>query len=238
MGCSPYYRTALFYKEGFEMIQSKAVSIIRKTNANNITIAENLTFTINKGEWISITGRSGSGKTSLLNCLAGFLPPAKGSVIIDDFKIYELKYHEKQAFRRENIGFIFQDFKLLPQYTVVENIILPLTPYQNREILEQKAVKLMNQLGIDHRLRHFPDQLSGGEQQRVGIARALINQPSILICDEPTGNLDTTSRDQVIAILRELHKKGQTILLATHDYAVAEQGDRYFKLNQKSIQVG
>lgn len=219
------------------MIQLTDVTITHQTKAEQLTIIKDLALSIKKGEWISITGRSGTGKTSLLNCIGGLLPPTEGSVIINDLPIYQLTYDEKQAFRRNNVGFIFQDFKLLPQYTVIENIILPLIPYENRELLERDAQQLMNQLGIDHRRFHFPDQLSGGEQQRVGIARALINQPAILICDEPTGNLDATNRDQVIDTLREIHKQGQTILLATHDQVVAEHGDRYVEFDQQGVQV-
>lgn len=187
------------------MIKLTNVTITHQTKAEQLTIVNDLTLSIDSGEWISVIGRSGTGKSSLLNCIGGMLTPTKGSVIINELPIYELSYREKQAFRRNHIGFIFQDFKLLPQYTVLENIILPSIPYKNRKVLEQTAQPLMKQLGINHRCHHLPDQLSGGEQQRVGIARALINQPSILICDEPTGNLDATNRDQVIDTLREIH---------------------------------
>lgn len=187
---------------------------------------KDMTLHIEQGEWLSVLGPSGSGKTTLLNCISGLHQPTEGDVIFDGHDLYSLKPNELQTFRRQRIGYVFQDFRLLPQFNVFDNICLPLIPYETLQIIKERATKLIENMGLTHRLNHIPEKLSGGEKQRVAIARALMGKPKVLICDEPTGNLDVHNRNNILQVLKSLQKKGHTIIMATHDPEVAEKGQR------------
>lgn len=174
------------------------------------------------GESIAIMGPSGSGKSTLLHCIGTLEPPTSGSVRIDDTDPYALQEADIARFRNDSIGFVFQDHHLLPQYTVLENALLPTVAFAGSTDGEERARTLLDRVGLGHRLLHRPAELSGGERQRVAIARALINRPGLLLCDEPTGNLDGKTADAVADLLLELHAEALNVLLVvTHDPRLA-----------------
>lgn len=201
-------------------------------NRNPINILEDFNFQMEKGEWVNILGPSGSGKTTLLNVIGGYISLTGGEIKVNGKILSDLSSNDLQIFRRQSIGYIFQDFRLFDQYTVLENVMLPLWPYENKNSLRDKAIKLLAKLNMGHRLDALPNNLSGGEKQRTAIARALINNPDILLCDEPTGNLDEQNRDNILHILKELNNSGITIVLVTHDVEVAEWGHRKLYLRK------
>ncbi|MBO1911606.1 ABC transporter ATP-binding protein, partial [Microvirga sp. 3-52] len=169
----------------------------------------NVSLSVQSAEWISIVGPSGSGKTTLLNCIAGIYKVDEGTIELDASPIHNLSDSQKSDIRRLQIGFVFQDFKLLPYYSVLENVILPLSKDKKSDQLKQKAALLLEQVGINKSYyNRLPSSLSGGEKQRVAIARALISDPKLIICDEPTGNLDNDNKIQVLHILTKLKEKG------------------------------
>ena len=190
-----------------------------------------VSFTVSKGEFVAIIGESGSGKSTLLNMIGGMDVPTSGQVIIDGKDIFSMKERALTIFRRRNIGFIFQSFNLIPELTVEQNIAFPvLLDHQkpNNAYLEE----LLSVLGLRERRDHLPSQLSGGQQQRVAIGRALITRPTLILADEPTGNLDTKNTSEVITLLRETSRiYEQTILLITHSQGIAQTADRIFSVS-------
>ena len=216
----------------------KSLSKTYKTTAGDLPILKDIDFTLEEGEWLTIVGRSGSGKTTLLQCVAGLLPADDGSEIqFNDLIINNAKDEELQKFRRETLGFVYQDYKLFDQFNCELNVMLPLLPFEDKEKLKVKAHQLLGKVGLSDRVNHFPAQLSGGEKQRVAIARSLINDPEILICDEPTGNLDAKSRDDVINLLVELNKDGTSVILVTHDQELMDIGEKIIDLNEMSSRI-
>jgi putative ABC transport system ATP-binding protein len=197
---------------------------IKKYYDENTHVLEDLNLVIKKGAWTSIIGPSGSGKTTLLNIIGCLDSASGGSVFINGTEISTLNQTQLTRFRRENIGLIFQQYHLVPYLTALENVML--AQYYHGEINETKAIEALKRVGLGHRLEHVPSHLSGGEQQRVCIARALINEPKILIADEPTGNLDQKNGEIVLKLIRELHKEGHTIILVTHNADIAKLGQR------------
>ncbi|WP_407269123.1 ABC transporter ATP-binding protein [Radiobacillus sp. PE A8.2] len=187
---------------------------------------KNISLTIEKGECLAILGPSGSGKTTLLNVIGGMLLLTNGEILVDGQALQQLTNSELQTFRRTKIGYIFQDYRLFDQFTVLENVMLPQWPYQAKATIEKKAQTLLTELQISHREKAFPSALSGGEKQRVAIARAMLHQPDILLCDEPTGNLDADNRNNVMEILEALREQGITIIVVTHDQEVAKRGTK------------
>ena len=188
----------------------------------------NLTVSMIKGAWTSIMGPSGSGKTTLLNLIGCLDSPSKGTIHINGTEITKLNRNQLTKFRRENIGLIFQQYHLVPYLTALENVMM--AQYYHSVVDESEAVDALKRVGLGHRLTHVPAHLSGGEQQRVCIARALINEPSILLADEPTGNLDQKNGDIVLNLIKELRKEGHTIILVTHNPTIGRLGDRLIKL--------
>jgi putative ABC transport system ATP-binding protein len=213
------------------MITVKNVSKSFKNQSNILEVLKHIDFSVSKGAWVSIVGPSGSGKSTLLNIVSGLLRPDSGEVCFNDTNIYELTEQQRSDLRRKHIGFVFQDFKLLPYYSVLDNVILPLYYDQHKNELYKRAKKLLHMVGIHESLfSRLPEGLSGGEKQRVAIARALIANPDVLICDEPTGNLDQGNRDNIIDLFCELKEQGKTIILVTHDMDVAVRGDDIYHL--------
>jgi lipoprotein-releasing system ATP-binding protein len=185
------------------------------------------------GESLAITGPSGSGKSTLLHIVGTLDEPTSGTVRIDEQDPFALPEPELARFRNRTIGFVFQDHHLLPQYSVLENALIPTLAYPGGEDLRHRAVELLTKVGLDHRLDHRPAQLSGGERQRVAIARALINRPGLLLCDEPTGNLDVDTAASVADLLLELQELEQNILIAvTHSLELAARFPRHFELRE------
>jgi len=183
---------------------------------------------VEEGEWVSIMGPSGSGKSTLLNIISGLDSPTDGSVLVDGLELAGLSAGDLARFRREMVGLIFQQFHLVPHLSAIENVML--AQYFHSMADEEQAARTLERVGLAHRLDHLPAHLSGGEQQRVCIARALINEPRVLLADEPTGNLDEKNEDAVMDLFRELHRQGMTLIVVTHDAGVGEAGDRIINL--------
>ena len=183
-----------------------------------------VSFEIQEGEWIAIMGPSGSGKTTLINILGGLDTPTSGRAAVDGVEVGRLDEAGLTRFRAEKIGFVFQQFHLVPYLTAVENVML--AQYFHSTTDEQEARQALERVGLGDRTEHLPTQLSGGEQQRVAVARALINQPKLILADEPTGNLDEANEKIVLDLLRELHSEGRTILMVTHAPTIGALADR------------
>lgn len=197
---------------------------LSKSYDNKNFILDKINLTINKGEWVNIMGPSGSGKTTLLNILSCLDKSTDGSINICGEDITKFNQKQLAKFRREKIGLIFQQYHLIPYLTSVENVMM--AQYFHSVVDEEEAVNALKEVGLGHRLDNIPGHLSGGEQQRVSIARALINNPVILMADEPTGNLDRKNGTIILDIFKNLHRKGATIVLVTHDPMIGKMGDR------------
>lgn len=185
-------------------------------------------LTINRGEFIAIMGASGSGKTTLMNLIGCLDMPSSGNYILDGIDIHSLKEDELSNIRNEKIGFVFQSFYLLPRTTAFENVELPLlySTNLNAHQRKEKVTEALRTVKIEDRAHHYPNQLSGGQQQRVAIARAIVNHAVIMLADEPTGNLDTRTSIEVMSVFQELHKKGITVILVTHEQDIAQYANR------------
>ena len=190
-----------------------------------------LTLEVRRGEFVAVMGPSGSGKSTLLNVLAGLERPTGGRVVVDGVDLGALDENGLARYRRRNIGMVFQAFNLLPRYRVIDNVAFPLL-FAGVSLAERerRASVILDRLGMAPRAGHRPSQLSGGEMQRTAIARALITDPALLLADEPTGNLDSANGEALLALLAELHAKGQTIVLVTHDEAIAARAQRIVRM--------
>jgi putative ABC transport system ATP-binding protein len=187
-----------------------------------------LSFSVQAGEWIAIMGPSGSGKTTLVNILGGLDTPTSGRVAVSGAEISSLSEAELGRYRAERVGFVFQQFHLVPYLNALENVML--AQYFHSLTDEREAAEALRRVGLGERLEHLPSQLSGGEQQRVVIARALINQPKIILADEPTGSLDEANEQIILGLFQDLHRGGQTLLVVTHDPSIAQLADRCIEL--------
>ncbi|EAC1785395.1 ABC transporter ATP-binding protein [Campylobacter coli] len=203
-----------------ELIQIKNLS----KEFGKVKALDNINLNIYKGEWLAIMGPSGSGKSTLLNILSLMDDPSSGKYILDNEDLEQINEEQKITLRREKIGLIFQQFHLIPYLSALENVML--SQYYHSSVDEEDAKAVLEKVGLSHRLSHLPSQLSGGEQQRVCIARALINNPEILLADEPTGNLDEANEKIVLQTLQKLKNEGKTIVLITHNPELAKFADR------------
>ena len=203
----------------------------------NLEVVKDVSLNVKEGEFVSLVGKSGCGKTTLLSVLSGLERPTKGQVILNGKEITGTSEEELALFRRDYVGFIFQSFNLIPTLSAWENVALPLFPIRMTNTQRQeRALELLNQMEMGHRIEHLPAALSGGEKQRVAIARALANHPKIVFADEPTGNLDSATGDAIMAILRELHKKqGMTMLMVTHEPELAKTADRVIRMQDGEV---
>src|SRR5579872_6084770 len=221
------------------MIKLKNVSRVypAKAEANGgvIRALDNFTLNVDPGEWIAIMGPSGSGKSTLVNLVGCLDRPSSGEIWLDGENVANISAAELNRVRAEKIGFVFQQFHLIPYLTALENVML--AQYFHSMTDEQEALEALQRVGLKERAHHIPSQLSGGEQQRVCIARALINDPKIVLADEPTGNLDAVNEEIVLRLLRELHQQGRTIVMVTHDPVVARLADRRIELHHGKIAV-
>ncbi|MCE7743555.1 MAG: ABC transporter ATP-binding protein [Candidatus Heimdallarchaeota archaeon] len=201
-----------------------------------VTALDNVTFGIEKGKVIAIAGPSGSGKSSLINILGCMDSATSGRAIIDGVDITKLSENELSDIRKNKIGFIFQDFLLIPTLSALDNVLLPLIPEGIKKADRERAMNILEQVGLENRASHKPKELSGGEKQRVAIARALINNPTIIFADEPTGNLDTKIGNEIIQLLRNLSEKtGVTVVIVSHDPMVWERTDLLLQLRDGRI---
>ena len=199
-----------------------------------VNAIKDISFDVNAGEFISIMGPSGSGKTTLMNIIGCLDSPKSGEYLLDDNEVSLLEDNELAAIRNKKIGFVFQSFHLLSRNTALNNVMLPLTyaGYDKNQALK-KAKSVLDKVGLEDRVSHKPNELSGGQQQRVAIARALVNDPSIVFADEPTGNLDTKTGEEIMSLFKELHKKGQTIIVIKHENDIPDQTDRVITLKDR-----
>jgi putative ABC transport system ATP-binding protein len=204
------------------------LSSVSKCYDSNTRALNNIDLTISRGQWTTITGPSGSGKTTLLNLIGCLDKPTSGAININKSKLNSMNQKELTQFRRENIGLIFQQYHMIPYLTALENVMI--AQYFFGMVDKDAAVKALEKVGLSHRLTHRPSQLSGGEQQRVCIARALINKPNIILADEPTGNLDTKNGQTVMRLLKELNDLGHTLVLITHNTEIANQAERIIEM--------
>lgn len=199
-------------------------------------VLHGLSFGIDKGEFVSIMGPSGSGKSTLMHIL-GFLDrPSRGEYLFDTQNVTNLADNELALMRNEKVGFVFQAFNLLPRTTVLDNVKLPLLYAASKKDIDAKATKVLESVGLGHRINYYTNQISGGEKQRVAIARALVNNPSVIFADEPTGNLDSKSGTQIMAILQKLNEAGNTIILVTHETFTSEHAKRIIKVKDGLIE--
>ena len=206
------------------MLQARAISKTYESAAGPVPVLEGVDLDLQLGDALSITGPSGSGKSTLLYILGLLDPPTAGELVMDGVSPWGMKEAEQARFRNTNIGFVFQDHCLLPQCTVLENVLAPTLVGEREETASARAKDLVERVGLTPRIGHFPAQLSGGEKQRVAIARALIRQPKLLLCDEPTGNLDEATAWQVLALVAELQKEMRSILvIVTHSPVIAAE---------------
>ncbi len=210
-------------------------------SAQQHVIFKDLTLSVTAGEFIVLLGRSGSGKSTLLNLISGLDQPSKGDIRVNDINLCMLTEQQRTLFRRHHIGFVFQAYNLIPTLTVAENLLLPLeliNPISDNDNDNDKVVELLTQLDLANRLDSYPDRLSGGEQQRIAIARALVHNPDIILADEPTGNLDIDTGKQVLELLDNMVRNvGKTLIMATHSEEVIGKADRVFAINNQSLKL-
>ncbi len=206
--------------------------------ANEVEALRGIDIEVERGEMIAIVGPSGSGKTTLLNCLSGLDAFDGGKVIVDGQDLSAMSDRARTAYRRDHMGFVFQAFNLLPVLSAVENVEIPLLLQNlNSSDSRRRALEMLETLGLAHRANHRPDQLSGGEQQRVAVARALVHQPAVVWADEPTGNLDTEVTQVIVELLVRMNQDGQTVVLVTHNPQVAERARRTLHMRDGRIEV-
>jgi putative ABC transport system ATP-binding protein len=220
------------------IVETQGLTKVYKMGASEVHALRGVDLTIEPGEFISVMGRSGSGKSTLLNLIGCLDRPTSGSVILDGLEVTRLSKRRLPTIRRQKIGFVFQQFNLLPTLTALENVMLPLRyAGVGGSERKQRAREMLEQVGLGDRLRHRPTELSGGEQQRVAVARALVTHPAIVLADEPTGEVDTQTAAEIIALLRHFNlEAGQTFVLVTHDPLVAEATDRVIHLQDGMIE--
>ena len=203
----------------------------------DLEVVKGASLAVNEGEFVCLVGKSGCGKTTLLSLLSGLEKPTKGKVSLDGREITSSSEDELALFRRDNVGFIFQSFNLIPTLSAWENVALPLFPIKmTNEERHRRATELLGKMDLGHRMEHLPSALSGGEKQRVAIARALINHPKIIFADEPTGNLDTSTGEAIMNILNKLHQEeGVAILMVTHEDELAKTANRLIRMKDGEI---
>ncbi|WP_297133682.1 ABC transporter ATP-binding protein [Terrisporobacter sp.] len=218
-----------------EILKVKNLSKSYGKGEAKVEALKNINLSVNKGEFVAIVGPSGSGKSTLLHLIGGVDKPTGGQVLINDVDIYSLKEKDLSIFRRRNIGLIYQFYNLIPVLSIKENILLP-AELDNRKIEKNYLDDLLKTLGLKERENHLPNELSGGQQQRTSIGRALINRPSIVLADEPTGNLDSKNSKEVLELLKlSVRKYNQTLIMITHDPNIALQADRVITIEDGII---
>ena len=218
-----------------EILKVENLKRVYGTGASKVVALDNVSFTVEKGEFVSIVGATGSGKSTLLHLIGGVDRPTSGKVFINDEDIYKLNNDDLAIFRRRQIGLIYQFYNLIPILNVIENISLPLE-LDGRKPDKKDLNEMLELLGLENRKSHLPSQLSGGEQQRVSIGRALITRPSLILADEPTGNLDSKASEEIVSLLKKTNKKyNQTIIMITHNLEIAKMTDRIITIEDGRI---
>ena len=218
-----------------EILKVENLTKVYAKGETKVTALDNVSFTVNKGEFVAIVGASGSGKSTLLHLIGGVDRPTSGTVYIDGKDIYKFNDDELAIFRRRQVGLIYQFYNLIPILNVEENITLPLS-LDNRDVNKKKLDDLIKLLGLSDRRNHLPNELSGGQQQRTSIGRAMITSPAIILADEPTGNLDSKSSDEIVELLKKSNRDyNQTIVMITHNMDIAKEADRIIKIEDGKV---
>ena len=218
-----------------EILEVENLNKIYGKGENEVKAVNNVSFSVQKGEFVAIVGASGSGKSTLLHLLGGVDRPTSGKVFIDGQDIYRLNDEQLAIFRRRQVGLIYQFYNLIPILNVEENITLPCN-LDGKEVKQEKLDEMLKTLKLENRRKHLPNELSGGQQQRVSIGRAIINNPAIMLADEPTGNLDSKASEEIISLLRLSNKKyNQTVIVITHDEKIALEADRVITIDDGRI---
>ncbi|MFA5063012.1 MAG: ABC transporter ATP-binding protein [Candidatus Omnitrophota bacterium] len=217
------------------MLEAKNIHKVYNDGKKDLAVLKGISLRIEEGSFIAIVGPSGAGKSTLLHVLGGLDVPTQGEVKFQGQNVYRLADAELARIRNEKIGFVFQFYHLLGEFTVLENVLMPVLISDNAQNAKQKAreksLELLNKFGLEERLNHLPSQLSGGEKQRVAIARSLINNPEVLLCDEPTGNLDSKTGAEIIALTRKINLENKmTVVLVTHNTELTKQADKVYHL--------
>ena len=216
------------------MLEIRNVSKIYGEGETRVTALSDVSLEVNQGDFIAIMGPSGSGKSTLLNIIGGLERLSGGEVVLEGSRIDNLDENEMVSIRRQKIAYVFQQYHLIPSLTALENVLLPLV-FQNKNGAGDKAREILKKVGLEKRAEHRPSQLSGGEQQRVAIARALITGPSLLLADEPTGNMDHKTGEEILALFDQLHREGNTIIMVTHNPEIAAHADEIIVLGDGQI---
>lgn len=218
-----------------EILRVDNLTKIYGKDTTKVVALDHVSFTVEKGEFVAIVGASGSGKSTLLHLIGGVDRPTSGKVYIDGKDIFKFSDDKLAIFRRRQVGLIYQFYNLIPILNVEENITLPLA-LDNREVDKERLSSLLKLLGLENRKNHLPNELSGGQQQRTSIGRAIITNPTIILADEPTGNLDSKSSDEIVALLKKSNKElNQTIIMITHNMEIAKVADRIIKIEDGKI---
>jgi putative ABC transport system ATP-binding protein len=218
------------------IVEARELVKIYPMGATEVHALRGLDLTVEQGEFMSVMGPSGSGKSTLLNLVGCLDTPTEGTVVLDGVDISKTRRSRLPAIRREKVGFVFQQFNLLSHLTALENVMLPLryAEVAKREA-RKRAEELLTHVGLGDRMKHRPLEMSGGEQQRVAVARALVNRPAVVLADEPTGELDSATADEMMTLLRTLNEEGQTFVIVTHDPSVAAETDRTVYLKDGQV---
>ena len=250
--CGADINSAFFYESHFIVIleeynmlkeRTKFMEILKvenlvktyKNGSSLVHAVDNISFSIDKGDFVAIIGASGSGKSTLLHLLGGVDRPTSGKVYIDGTDIYKMDNDALAIFRRRQVGLIYQFYNLIPILNVEENIVLP-CKLDGKNVSKDRLNEIINTLGLSKRRKHLPNELSGGQQQRVSIGRAIINNPALVLADEPTGNLDSKASDEIVSLLKESNKKyNQTIIVITHDASIAQEANRVITIEDGKI---
>lgn len=220
------------------MFRLEGVRKVYTQRGREVTALDNTTLEIAQGDYVALVGPSGSGKTTLLSMLGGMLAPTQGEVWLDGKSVYRLSLADRARLRRDQLGFVFQTFNLVPYLTALENVQMPLLLAGKASQQQRtRAEQLLARLGLADRALHKPAELSTGQQQRVALARTLANDPAVILADEPTGNLDPEMREEALAILDEFHGEGRTIIVVTHDPLVAQRAGRLLRLSEGRIEA-
>lgn len=219
------------------LLQLEGIRRVYRTGTELVEALKSIDLEIEKGEYVALMGPSGSGKSTLMNVLGCLDTPSSGTYLLNNKKVSEMSDNELAEIRNKEIGFVFQSFNLMPRLSAQENVALTLVyAGVSKEERMKRAAEVLKQVGLEDRMLHRPNELSGGQRQRVAVARSLVNRPSIILADEPTGNLDTKTSEEIMELFEEIHKQGNTVILVTHEEDIAQRAKRIIRLRDGLVE--